>query len=742
MQRVSALFPSWDRAKQTQPASPRSPSALNKVFGWGGKAVVPVKTTQQPTSYDRETYWPTTLDKECDKAARILKSFCMDGFLVDEPQEQDPNTDTPPTPESVTKKIPPRILQDAVGLAVFSCMRSGLWMSGSGGAGLITARRADGTWSPPSGIMLHTAGLGFVMGVDIYDCVLVINSVRALELFARPKVVLGVDVDLTLGPLIDANSTDNDTRWKDLNDTVLTYIKARGKHQPVPLDGSLVSERGNENVRFYNSDVSVLDILAGNIGKEIPEMRPLFEVMKAAEGRTDYDADVMEMLAQHPAPSDAVIDTPPASVRHDHPFGIPDADDPDPFGVIGLEMAGIEIREAGTHLRPTSTQFEFHPSPKSPAFARFSRHSGDTFQSRSNRESCVSTRSTRSQATIMTDACTQTDVTSTPETSFSRSNSMDGRDSKLSDKLPTVVEPVLEPEEIDYTQIDMSMIERFRPLPEEDKESDKVQPEPVAHVGDKTDAETAGTKSIKDDASEYPESEKKESESERDEDADDEEDESDEDFDDEAIICEVATAQPARSSIRSSQITQVIHAKAGIVTIPKRVPPPLPAKSAARASRGSRGTDHGSISEISSLKSPLRNSSFSMDSRMSDTLAAADASEAFVTPPAVMEEVEPASPEPGRRSVQGHQKNSSSVNTAVDLSAKRRASLETSPEVPATPRTMDLTSSAEDSEREPKTPKTDAGFVNTTTLNKEKAGVKEVDMVSAHGAETNRVAIV
>jgi len=23
-----------------------------------------------------EAFWPTTLDKECDKAARILKSFC------------------------------------------------------------------------------------------------------------------------------------------------------------------------------------------------------------------------------------------------------------------------------------------------------------------------------------------------------------------------------------------------------------------------------------------------------------------------------------------------------------------------------------------------------------------------------------------------------------------------------------------------------------------------------------------
>src|SRR4051794_27164489 len=102
--------------------------------------------------------------------------FAADGFLVAEPPrpQSEPVVPTIPgtDPTHVTKKIPPRIIQNAVGLAVFSCMRSGLWMSGSGGAGMITARKADGTWSPPSGIMLHTAALGFVIGVDIYDCVL------------------------------------------------------------------------------------------------------------------------------------------------------------------------------------------------------------------------------------------------------------------------------------------------------------------------------------------------------------------------------------------------------------------------------------------------------------------------------------------------------------------------------------------------------------------------------------------
>ena len=31
-----------------------------------------------------EAFWPTSLDKESDKAARILRSFCIDGFVAKE----------------------------------------------------------------------------------------------------------------------------------------------------------------------------------------------------------------------------------------------------------------------------------------------------------------------------------------------------------------------------------------------------------------------------------------------------------------------------------------------------------------------------------------------------------------------------------------------------------------------------------------------------------------------------------
>ncbi|KAK0627782.1 hypothetical protein B0T14DRAFT_423969 [Immersiella caudata] len=756
MQRVSALLPSWDRSKTnnntTQPptttaARRTTPLALDKVFGWGAGSRISISTNTAPSSnnfaplprYGRETYWPTTLDRECDKAARILKSFCTDGFLAVDSQprpQSEPvvTTASAAEPADATKKIPPRIIQNAVGLAVFSCMRSGLWMSGSGGAGMITARKADGTWSPPSGIMLHTAALGFVVGVDIYDCVLVINSVQTLELFTRPRLTLGVDCSLTVGPLADKESPDLGMRWKGLDDTVLTYVKARGKHQAVQLDGSLVTERGNENERFYCSNVGVLDILAGNIPKSIPEMRPLFEVIKAAEGRSDYDKDLMALLAQQPAPGDAVLEptpkTSPTSAPRT-PFGIPDADDPDPFGVIGLEMAGIEIREAGTRMRPTSTQFEYNPSPTSPVFSRFNRQSVDTYMSRSNRGSYMSSKT---QATAVTDACTQTDVASTADTTFSRANSDDGRDA-VSEKLPTVMEP----DEIDYTQIDMSAIERFSPQasPPEKEDADVAVPTPAPTLKTKPSDmadQAMNTDNSDKESSMYPTDE-------RDEDADDE-DEEEEELEDEPVILEVATAaQPTRTSLRASQVTQVIHAKGAIVTIPKRIPPPLPARSPARTSRASK-SDFGG--DIAGLKSPLRGSFLSVESRAEDAHAASEdaadatANEVFVTPPAAMEtESLSVTPELEKTEVQGHRKNSSSVCTAVVAPV---GAVPDVPEVPTIPQALEQASSPEESEREPQTPKTESGFAPVEQKKPEVDGVKDVTIAS-HNTESNTVTV-
>lgn len=279
----------------------------------------------------------------------------------------------PQQAQRVLQKIPEEVIKNAVGLAIFTTMRTGLWISGAGGSGVLVARKEDGTWSPPSGIMLHTAGLGFLVGVDIYDCVLVINTRSALESFTKVRATIGGEVSAVAGPVGVGGVLENDGKWKEANRPVYTYLKSRGFYAGVQVDGTVVIERTDENARFYMQDVGVMDILNGNVRHVPPELNMLMETLRAAEGQTDVDASMLEQLSGVPVPGDFDV-LPPGE---DKIFGIPDLDDPDPYGVLALQQEGLEIREAGTHSQAPSSVFEYHPKPSSPAYDKYYRKSLD-----------------------------------------------------------------------------------------------------------------------------------------------------------------------------------------------------------------------------------------------------------------------------------------------------------------------------------------------------------------------------
>jgi hypothetical protein len=262
--------------------------------------------------------------------------------------------------------------------------------------------------------MLHTAGLGFLIGVDIYDCVLVINNRKALESFTKLRATVGGEISAVAGPVGVGGVLENDGKWKEANRPVFTYLKSRGFYAGVQVDGTIVIERTDENEAFYGEPIGVSDILAGKARHPPPEIRVLMETLKAAEGREDVDAEVLRDLDGVPDPGDVSVDAPGDAKL----FGVPEPDDSDPFGVRALEMEGLEIREAGTHSRPSSEQFEFHPSPSSPIYKAYHRRSLDTGGTRSHRESYMSSAG---RSRTMSDAATQTGEETIPARSSSTS---------------------------------------------------------------------------------------------------------------------------------------------------------------------------------------------------------------------------------------------------------------------------------------------------------------------------------
>ncbi|KAI5456607.1 hypothetical protein BGZ63DRAFT_366511 [Mariannaea sp. PMI_226] len=343
-----------------------------KKHGWserfsnlGIKAAAPINSLAHMLG--SQSFLPETLDKECEKAASILRTFCKKGVYADPGSGQPPTSTDPKATETnddiidptkqkpknrVIVTIPPKVISKAVGLAIFTTLRAGFNVSGATGSGILIARLPDGSWGPPSGIQVHSVGGGFSIGLDIYDCVCVINSREALAAFTKTRVGLGTDLAVVAGPYgaggavefgtavegrqgrkqgeheqgekeeqkqQQAAATSATTQTPHTNQSlkpekqadktarhrrslsasafkpVFSYVKSRGFYAGIQIDGTVVVERKDANAAFYGQRVPVDSILKGEVPAQGPAgqwptgARGLWETLKGAEAGMKSD---------------------------------------------------------------------------------------------------------------------------------------------------------------------------------------------------------------------------------------------------------------------------------------------------------------------------------------------------------------------------------------------------------------------------------------------------------------------
>jgi hypothetical protein len=158
---------------------------------------------------------------------------------------------------------------------------------------------------------------------------------------------------------------------------VYTYTKSRSFHANIQIDGSVFMERADENERFFGEALPATDILNGKVQRQFEQLRKLVETLKAAEGSQSFEAD---QVPKEAPPSEY-------DIEHAETFGVPDKDDPDPYGVLALEKEGMSLKEAGNGKRASWEQFQFNPSPTSPIHTIYARQSSDNARPMSQRAS-------------------------------------------------------------------------------------------------------------------------------------------------------------------------------------------------------------------------------------------------------------------------------------------------------------------------------------------------------------------
>ena len=141
--------------------------------------------------------------------------------------------------------IPPFVLRNARGLAVFRVLKGAFGVGGRIGEGLVIARLPDGGWSGPSAIATGGGGFGFQIGGQVTEFVIILNTEAAVRAFSRGgNVEFGGALSVAAGPVGRAAEAGVLPLA-----AVYTYSRNQGLFAGVSLEGTLLVTESSKNAR-------------------------------------------------------------------------------------------------------------------------------------------------------------------------------------------------------------------------------------------------------------------------------------------------------------------------------------------------------------------------------------------------------------------------------------------------------------------------------------------------------------
>ncbi len=158
--------------------------------------------------------------------------------------------------------IPTDMLNKAVCVMVIPGVKKGAFIFGvSYGRGAITCRGGadyNGPWSAPSMFRLAGGNVGFQIGGQATDFVLLVMNDGGVKAILKGKVKLGADASVALGPV--GRTADAQTNGM-MQAEVLAYSRARGVFAGVSLEGANLEEDTDANKAIYGHEYTAMDVV-------------------------------------------------------------------------------------------------------------------------------------------------------------------------------------------------------------------------------------------------------------------------------------------------------------------------------------------------------------------------------------------------------------------------------------------------------------------------------------------------
>lgn len=145
--------------------------------------------------------------------------------------------------------IPDSLLRSAYGIAIFpGLMKAGFIIGARYGGGVMVVRSEEQGWSSPVFFKLMGGSIGWQIGAQSSDIVLVFRTIRSLDAITSGKFTLGADASVAAGPVGRRASAETDLTFSA---EILSYSRSRGLFAGLSVEGAALQVDYDANAAFY-----------------------------------------------------------------------------------------------------------------------------------------------------------------------------------------------------------------------------------------------------------------------------------------------------------------------------------------------------------------------------------------------------------------------------------------------------------------------------------------------------------
>jgi lipid-binding SYLF domain-containing protein len=191
---------------------------------------------------------------------------------------------------NVPDNIPHELLEKAECVIVIPSVKKLAFGIGADfGRGAMVCRTGEhfrGAWGAPAMYALEGASIGFQIGGEATDLVLLVMNDRGMESILSSKVKLGADASIAGGPKGRDASADTDA-W--MRAEILSYSRSRGVFAGVSLEGSTLRPDDDASADVYGHSIKAKDIVRGEHTGVPSTGRHLVNVLQKSAPRNESE---------------------------------------------------------------------------------------------------------------------------------------------------------------------------------------------------------------------------------------------------------------------------------------------------------------------------------------------------------------------------------------------------------------------------------------------------------------------